>query len=83
MKESRTNFSSPASPACPVPCFLLPAPSRSHTEYGNEFLKAPWGGVDTVFSSVNFTLGFGLEHLTLTGTANINGTGNGNNNVKL
>jgi hypothetical protein len=30
---------------------------------------------------VNFTLGFGLENLTLTGAGNINGTGNGNNNV--
>ena len=39
------------------------------------------GGVDTVFSTVNFTLGFGLENLTLTGNGNINGTGNGNNNV--
>jgi Ca2+-binding RTX toxin-like protein len=39
------------------------------------------GGVDTVFSSVNHTLGFGIENLTLTGVGNINGTGNGNNNV--
>jgi len=47
------------------------------TEYYNDAL----GGVDTVFSSVNFTLGFGLENLTLTGAGNINGTGNSNNNV--
>ena len=43
------------------------------------------GGVDRVFSTVNFTLGFGLENLTLTGAGNINGlvngTGNDNNNV--
>jgi len=39
------------------------------------------GGVDSVFSSVNHTLGFGIENLTLTGFANINATGNGNNNV--
>ena len=41
------------------------------------------GGVDSVQSSVTHTLGFGIEHLTLTGTAVINGTGNGNNNTIL
>ncbi|MFM5944034.1 MAG: calcium-binding protein, partial [Dolichospermum sp.] len=35
-----------------------------------EFFNDALGGVDTVFSSVNFTLGFGLENLTLTGTGN-------------
>jgi Ca2+-binding RTX toxin-like protein len=38
------------------------------------------GGVDTVLSSVNHTLGFGFENLVLTGASAINGTGNGNNN---
>ncbi|MGQ0555814.1 MAG: calcium-binding protein [Nitrospiraceae bacterium] len=39
------------------------------------------GGVDTVQASVTHTLGFGIEHLTLTGSASINGTGNALNNV--
>jgi Ca2+-binding RTX toxin-like protein len=39
------------------------------------------GGVDTVQSSVNHTLGFGIEHLTLTGSSAINGTGNANANT--
>ena len=38
------------------------------------------GGVDTVNSTVSHTLGFGIEHLTLTGGGAINGTGNGNDN---
>ena len=38
-------------------------------------------GIDTVENSVTFTLGSNVENLTLTGSANINGTGSSANNV--
>ena len=45
----------------------------------NETLAVGSGNNDRVFSSVSFSMGdatSGLDHLTLTGTGNINGTGN-------
>ena len=39
-----------------------------------------WGGIDNVQSSVSYVLGTSVEHLVLTGTAAISGTGNNSAN---
>lgn len=43
---------------------------------GDITTEATSAGTDTVISSFNWTLGTNLEDLTLSGTANLNGTGN-------
>ncbi len=50
---------------------------------GDTVVESLHGGTDTVISSVIWTLGSNLENLTLTGTANLNGTGNALNNVLI
>ena len=48
---------------------------------GDTTVEVAGGGVDTVQSSVTWTLGTEVENLTLTGTSAINGTGNTLDNV--
>ncbi len=43
---------------------------------GDTVTESSGGGTDTVRASVTYTLGSNVENLVLTGTANINGTGN-------
>src|SRR5262249_58488033 len=51
------------------------------TDGGDTLTEAAGGGIDTVQSSVSFTLAAQFENLTLTGVANLNGTGNGAANI--
>ncbi|MFT3954992.1 MAG: Calx-beta domain-containing protein [Piscinibacter sp.] len=48
---------------------------------GDVITELNGGGTDTVFSNRTYTLSTYLEHLTLTGTTAINGTGNASNNI--
>ena len=50
-------------------------------DIGDIVTEAANEGTDTVQSSITYTLTDNVENLTLTGTADINGTGNGLNNL--
>ena len=50
---------------------------------GDVVVEAAAGGTDTIQTSTNHTLAAELENLTLTGTGNVNGTGNGVVNVLI
>ena len=50
-------------------------------EAGDVVTEAAVAGTDTVQSEISYTLGANLENLTLTGSADLNGTGNAGANV--
>jgi Ca2+-binding RTX toxin-like protein len=52
-------------------------------DVGDIVMEAADEGIDWVESSVSYILGDTIENLALTGTAAINGTGNGGNNVLI
>ncbi len=50
---------------------------------GDSIVESVNAGIDSVQSSVTHTLAANVENLTLTGSATINGTGNGLNNILI
>lgn len=48
---------------------------------GDKVIETSSNGSDTVYSTISYTLGSNLENLALNGTARINATGNGFNNL--
>ena len=50
---------------------------------GDVIIEAAAGGTDTVNSSISYTLGSEVEDLTLVGTANIDATGNNDDNTLI
>ncbi len=48
---------------------------------GDRITEAKDRGADTVYASISHTLGTAIENLTLTGSANLNGTGNSEANI--
>jgi Ca2+-binding RTX toxin-like protein len=46
-------------------------------DLGDSFIELAGGGTDTVQSAISATLGLHIERLVLTGSANVNGVGNG------
>ena len=51
------------------------------SDAANQVIENPGEGTDLVNASISYTLGANVENLTLTGSAAINGTGNGLNNA--
>jgi Ca2+-binding RTX toxin-like protein len=48
---------------------------------GDQVVEAAGQGTDLICSSISYRIGTDVENLTLTGSANINGNGNGGNNL--